>query len=54
VDINQLESFLNYKVELDQDPQILVDEIVSKAKKYLNNCDKEIQRAYLFAKKAHK
>jgi len=54
VDINQLESFLNYKVELDQDPQILVDEIVSKAKKYLNNCDKEIQRAYLFAKNAHK
>lgn len=54
MDINQLDSFLNYKLDLDQDPQILVDEIISRAKKYLNNCEEDIQKAYLFAEKAHK
>ena len=54
MDINELDNFLNYKIEFNKNSQILVDEIISKAKKYLDNCEYGIQKAYLFAKKAHK
>lgn len=54
MDINELDNFLNYKINLDIDPQDLVDQIISKAQKYLwNNCKEKIQKAYLFAKQAH-
>ncbi len=55
MDINQLDNFLNYKIDLNIDPQILVDEIIYIAKTYLSdNCQAKIQQAYEFADKAHK
>ncbi len=55
MDINKLENFLNYKIDLDIKPQTLVEEIIKKAKKYLpDDCEYEIQKAFNFAKKAHK
>jgi len=55
LDINKLENFLNYKIDLDIKPQTLVEEIIKKAKKYLpDDCEYEIQKAFNFAKKAHK
>ena len=55
MDINQLDNFLNYKIDLNIDPQILVNEIISIAKTYLSdNCQAKIQQAYEFADKAHK
>lgn len=54
MDINKLETFLDYKLELNTDPQDLVDNIINRAKKYLwNTCEKPIQKAYEFSKKAH-
>jgi len=54
MDINQLDSFLDYKIDLNIDPQILVDQIISIAKKYLpDECGNIIQKAYEFAHKSH-
>ncbi len=54
MDINQLDSFLNYKLDLNIDPKILVDEIVSKASTYLGeSCKEDIEKAYLLSKTAH-
>jgi hypothetical protein len=35
MDIKTLESFFNYELFLDKDPQIILDNIIKKAKKYL-------------------
>jgi len=54
MDIRQIDIFFNYKPTFDQDPQFIVDDIISDAKKYLSE-DKLnlIQKAYEFAKQAH-
>ena len=55
MDINQLESFLDYKIDINIKPQDLVDVLISKAETYLpNSCKEEIQKAYEFAAEAHK
>ncbi|HKL44478.1 MAG TPA: RelA/SpoT family protein [Candidatus Absconditabacterales bacterium] len=55
MDINKLDNFLDYKVDLSIKPQDLVDEVIHKAKKYLGNkCIEPIKKAYEFADKAHK
>jgi GTP diphosphokinase / guanosine-3',5'-bis(diphosphate) 3'-diphosphatase len=54
VDINQLDSFLNYKVDLNLDPEILVNKIIKKTKEYLKwDCEDKIRKAYILAKTAH-
>ena len=54
MDIITLNKFLNYKPDFSPDPQYLVDEIISKATKYLwDSAWPEIQRAYEYAKKSH-
>lgn len=55
MDINQLDSFLNYDIDLDLDPIILVQEIISKAQKYLpaKTSEDAILNAYHIANKAH-
>lgn len=54
MDISRLDSFLNYDLDLDIDPNILVEEIITKARKYLpENCKEGIIKAYEMAKKAH-
>ncbi len=54
MDIAQLDSFLNYKADLNINPDILVEEIITKARKYLpENCKEWILKAYEMAKKAH-
>ncbi len=54
MDIVELDRALDYKVDLSIDPQDLVDEIISTAKKYLwDNVWPQIQKAYEFAKTAH-
>lgn len=54
MDVNQLESFLDYKKDLNEDLDILVQEIISKAQKYLPENSKDwILKAYHLAKKAH-
>jgi hypothetical protein len=35
LDINQLDGFLDYKVDPNEDLDVLVQEIISKAQKYL-------------------
>ena len=53
MDILEIDRILDYKIDLS-DPQILVDEIISDAQKYLWNDVKDgIQKAYIFAKNAH-
>ncbi|MEI7563305.1 MAG: hypothetical protein WCJ39_06735 [bacterium] len=54
MDIAQLERFLHYIPFLEQDPQIILDKILLKAKKYLAE-DKlsHIQAAYDFAAEKH-
>jgi (p)ppGpp synthase/HD superfamily hydrolase len=55
MDINTLDSFLDYKLDLTIKPQSLVDKIISRAEKYLGSeCKIPIQKAYKFAEKAHK
>jgi GTP diphosphokinase / guanosine-3',5'-bis(diphosphate) 3'-diphosphatase len=52
--IQQLQKFLSYTPVFDENPQHLVDEIISETKKYIPDLDKEkIQFAYEFAKAAH-
>ena len=55
MDIIQLNDFLNYKKNYNTDPRDIMEEIISKAKKYLkaDNVESEIRRTYEFTKKAH-
>lgn len=54
MDINKLENFLDYKLDLKINPDDLLEEIISKAKKYLTKWqEKYIKKAYNLAKKAH-
>jgi len=54
MDIKELEIFFNYKPSIDIDPQIIVDEIILKAKTYLpENQIVLVQKAFDFANKAH-
>ena len=52
--VKHLQSFLDYKPVFDDEPQQIVDEIISLAQKYLPKSDIEhIQPTYEFAKSAH-
>ena len=54
MDINQLDSFLDYQIDSTENLDILVQEIITKAQKYLPENSKEwILKAYHLAKKAH-
>lgn len=54
MDINQLDGFLDYKVDPNEDLDVLVQEIISKAQKYLpENSKNWILKAYNLAKRAH-
>jgi guanosine-3',5'-bis(diphosphate) 3'-pyrophosphohydrolase len=54
LDINQLDGFLDYKVDPNEDLDVLVQEIISKAQKYLpENSKNWILKAYNLAKRAH-
>lgn len=55
MDVKELEKFFDYKPFFDQDPQIILDKIIQKAKKYLP--DEQlvaIQKAYDYAADKHK
>jgi hypothetical protein len=55
MDVKELEKFFNYKPFIDQDPQIILDKILVKAKKYLPAEQiPGIQKAYLYALEKHK
>lgn len=55
MDVKELERFFDYTPFLDQDPQIILDKILHKAKKYLPEHElSEIQRAYDYAVAQHK
>lgn len=52
--VKHLQSFLDYKPVFDDEPQQIVDDIISLAQKYLPKSDIEhIQPTYEFAKSAH-
>lgn len=54
MDIKQIDRFFNYKPVFDKDPQFIVDDIISSARKYLSEDKvKLIQKAYEFARDAH-
>ena len=54
MDIKELEKFFNYK-SLTKDPQILLDKVIQKAKKYLPETQIPlIQKAYDYAAEKHK
>ena len=54
MDIIELDKILDYQVNFDENPQNLVDEIISDAQKYLwEDVKYGIQKAYIFAKNAH-
>ena len=54
MDVKELEKFFNYKPFLDQDPQIILDKILLKAKKYLPaEYIPLIQKAYDYAAEKH-
>jgi len=54
MDVKALEKFFDYKPFVDQDPQIIVDKILEKAKKYLPAKQIPfIQKAYLYAAEKH-
>lgn len=54
MDIRQIDNFFDYKPVFDDNPQFIVDDIISGAKEYLSE-DKLIliQKAYEFAKDSH-
>ena len=53
MDIKELEKFFNYK-SLTKDPQILLDKVIQKAKKYLPETQIPlIQKAYDYAAEKH-
>jgi len=55
MDIKELERFFSYKPFINQDPQILLDKILVKAKKYLPAEQIVlIQKAYAYAAEKHK
>ena len=54
MDVKRLEKFFNYVPYIDQDPQIILDKIFQKARKYLpENQIAGIQKAYDFASEKH-
>jgi len=54
MDVKELEKFFNYKPFLNQDPQIILDKILHKAKKYLPvEQIVLIQKAYDYAAEKH-
>ncbi len=54
MDVKELEKFFAYKPFLNQDPQIILDKIIQKAKKYLPAHHVEyIQKAYDYAASKH-
>jgi len=54
MDVKELEKFFNYKPFINQDPQIILNKILVKAKKYLpENQIPLIQKAYLYATEKH-
>ncbi len=54
MDIKWLEKFFDYKPFLDQDPQIILDKIIHKAKKYLPAEQLPmIKKAYVYAAEKH-
>ncbi len=55
MDIRELEKFFAYKPFIDQDPQIILDKILHKAKKYLPAEQIPlIVKAYAYAAEKHK
>ncbi|MCX6825142.1 MAG: RelA/SpoT family protein [candidate division SR1 bacterium] len=55
MDVKKLEKFFGYKPFIDQDPQIILDKIIQKAKKYLPEDQIPlIQKAYAYAAEKHK
>lgn len=55
MDVKELEKFFSYKPFIDQDPQIILDKILIKAKKYLPADQIPlIQKAYVYAAEKHK
>ena len=55
MDVKELEKFLDYTPFLNQDPQIILDKILQKAKKYLPAEQiSGIHKAYLYAADKHK
>jgi hypothetical protein len=54
MDVKELEKFFDYTPFLDQDPHIILDKIVQKAKKYLpENQIPGIYKAYEYAAEKH-
>ena len=54
MDVKELEKFFNYKPFLDQDPKIILDKILQKARKYLPEAQLSgIQKAYEYAAEKH-
>jgi len=55
MDVKELERFFDYKPFLNQDPQILLDNIIREAKQYLPDDQiASIQKAYVYAREQHK
>ena len=54
MDIKELEKFFNYIPFINQDPQIILDKIIQKAKKYLPEEQIPLlQRTYNYAVEKH-
>lgn len=54
MDVRELEKFFDYQPFLDQDPQIILDQILQKARKYLPEDQiLRIQKAYEYAAEKH-
>jgi len=55
MDVKELEKFFSYKPFINQDPQIILDKILNKAKKYLPAEQVSlIPKAYDYAEEKHK
>jgi (p)ppGpp synthase/HD superfamily hydrolase len=55
MDVKELEKFFDYKPFINQDPQIILDKILVKARKYLPEEQIPlIQKAYAYAADKHK
>ena len=54
MDVRELEKFFDYKPFIDQDPQLILDKIIQKAKKYLPEEQiAGISKAYAYAAEKH-
>lgn len=54
MDVKELEKFFDYEPFLDQDPQLILDSIIQKAKTYLPEDQIiGIQKAYNYAAEKH-